>query len=308
MVTAVINVVKEDIIHLHKVLESIKGFVDEVVIVDMTLGLDVKDIAAKFTASCSRTTGCKAKVYTHKFVDYVEPARNFGIEKASGEWIYILDPDEESQKELNEKLAEIVDNSEAEFVRVPRKNVVFGKWLKHSRWWPDYNIRFFKKGYVEWDEVIHSVPITTGRGIELEDKEKYAITHHHYDSIEQYLERMNRYTGRQSESIIKKGYQFYWSDLIIKPANEFFSRFFFGSGYKDGIHGLSVSLLQAVSELVVYLKVWQKEKFVESEMDLKDISNISNKVTSDLRYWIADSQVREEGGIVSRVKRKFRLQ
>jgi hypothetical protein len=39
-----------------------------------------------------------------------------------------------------------------------------------------------------------------------------------------------------------------------------FKQIFCGEGYKDGIYGLALSLLQASSELVLYLKV-QAEKF-----------------------------------------------
>ena len=127
--------------------------------------------------------------------------------------------------------------------------------MKYSRWWPDYNIRLFKKGSVSWNEVIHAVPMTQGIGGELEAKEELSIVHHHYDSVEQYVERMNRYTSRHAELRVKEGYKLVWKDLIVKPANEFFSRYFFGEGYKDGLHGIALSFLQAFSELVLYLKI-----------------------------------------------------
>ena len=132
--------------------------------------------------------------------------------------------------------------------------------MRHSRWWPDYNIRLFKKGFVSWNEVIHTVPMTQGIGSDFEEKEEFAIVHHNYDSIEQYLERMNQYSSQHAILKIKEGYRFLWKDVILKPSNEFLSRYFFGEGYKDGLHGLALSLLQAFSELTVYLKIWQKDK------------------------------------------------
>ena len=72
----------------------------------------------------------------------------------------------------------------------------------------DEDVRFFKKGSVVWNEMIHSVPITTGRGADISDKEEFAIIHHHYDSISQYLERLDRYTNAQSSERVEKGEKF----------------------------------------------------------------------------------------------------
>ncbi len=294
-ISTVINVVKEDLEFLPQVLASISDLSGEVIFVDMTEGTEVREIATKF----------KAKVFKHEFVNYVEPARNFGIDEAEGEWILVLDPDEELSKSLSQKLLELVSADGADYARLPRKNIVFGKTLKHSRWWPDYNIRFFKKGFVFWSNEIHAVPITTGRGIDLEAKEEFAIIHHHYYSIEQYIERMNRYTSIQAKRLKDRGFD--GSLIIRKPVAEFLSRYFAGEGYKDGIHGLALSGLQAFSEFVVYLKVWQLKKFEEKSLSVKEVIETMKDVGRDIHYWQADALVKNGGGILQRVKRKLKL-
>jgi (heptosyl)LPS beta-1,4-glucosyltransferase len=295
-ISVVINTRNEEE-NLPKALKSIKSFADEIVIVDMESTDSTVDIAKK----------AKAKVYSHKPTGYVEPARNFAISKATGDWILLLDADEEIPTTLANKLKEIVDRDEADYYRIPRKNIIFGKWMQHSRWWPDYIIRFFKKGKVEWSEIIHTVPTTTGRGIDLEDKENYAIIHHHYQSIDQFVSRLNNYTSRQVDVVLSSGYKFDWKDLIKKPTNEFLSRYFFGKGYKDGIHGLAAALLQAFSETILYLKIWEREKFKEQEISLKESIRTMRETQKDVNYWHADSLVKEHGGILNRVKRKFKL-
>jgi (heptosyl)LPS beta-1,4-glucosyltransferase len=179
--------------------------------------------------------------------------------------------------------------------------------MKYSRWWPDYNIRLFKKGSVSWNEVIHAVPMTQGIGADLEAKEELAIIHYNYDSLEQYIERMNRYTSQHAELRINEGYKFAWKDIIGKPANEFFSRYFFGEGYKDGLHGLALSLLQAFSELTLYLKIWQKEKFIDKEVNLADVTSLMRDEEKELHYWQNDSHYKESGKLTDRIKRKLRI-
>lgn len=284
-ISVVINVVEGELDLISEAASSVKGFADEIVVVDM---------------SHSGASLPGAKIYKHEFSPWVEPARNFGIEKASGDWIFILDPDERAPKSLTKKLKEIVEGDLADYVTIPRKNIIFGKWIINSRWWPDYSVWFFKKGKVTWGDEIHSVPQTTDRGLDLPAEEKYAIVHNHYVNVEQYIERMNRYTSVQAKEKIKEGYEFDWRDLIAKPTSEFLSRYFFGKAYKDGVHGLALSGLQAVSEFVIYLKTWSMK---EKKVPVGKVIRQMRKSEKEFHYWQGDAI----GGVVGRIKKKFRL-
>lgn len=288
-ISVVINTLNEEK-NLPRAVESVKGLVGlpaqagEIVVCDMESTDRTVEVAKKLGA----------RVYSHKKVGYVEPARNYAIAKAKGDWILVLDADEEVPAKLAKHLKQIARSSgarsatrrEFDYYRIPRKNFIFAKWIKHSRWWPDYNIRFFKKGFVSWNEVIHSVPMTHGVGADLPAKEELALIHHNYSSVEQYLERMNRYTAIQAEELMKNGYVFSWNDLIMKPLAEFLRRYFAGEGYKDGVHGLALAFLQAFSELVLYLKIWQKQGFREKEIRRKEIRDELNKAIKELNWWI----------------------
>lgn len=295
-ISVVINTLNEEK-NLPQALASIKGFADEVVVVDMKSDDKTVEIAKK----------ARAKVYKYKRIGYVEPARNYAISKATGEWILILDADEQAPKALIKELKKIVQKPKADYYRLPRKNIIFGKWIKHSRWWPDYNIRFFRKEFVSWSEIIHSVPITQGKGLDLQAREDLAIIHYHYDSIEQFVERMNRYTGEHAKLRIKDGYKFKWQDLIRKPTEEFLGRYFSGEGYKDGIHGLALASLQAFSELVLYLKIWQKKGFEEGKTQIKGVIEEMKDAETDIHYWQADTLLKSGGGIIQRIKRRLKL-
>lgn len=296
-ISVVINTLNEEK-NLPRALKSVILLAGEIIVVDM--------YSEDKTVSIAKAFG--AKVYEHERSGYVEPARNFAISKAGFEWILVLDADEEIPQILAEKLKSLSsDPNSADFYRLPRKNIIFGKWIKHSRWWPDYNIRFFKRGFVHWSEVIHSVPMTSGVGLDLEPKEENAIIHHNYQTVEQYIERMNRYTTEQAKNLNKEGYRFEWRDLITKPGNEFLSRFFQSEGYKDGLHGLVLAGLQAFSEFVVYLKLWQIEKFRDEHLGIEEVVGKMKEVESDLHYWQSDSLLKEVGGLKHRIKRKLRI-
>lgn len=295
--SVVINTLNEEK-NIERCLRSVKKIADEIVVVDMESDDETVKIAQKFGA----------KVFNHERTGYVEPARNFAISKATGKWILILDADEEVSAGLTKKIKELINKPEADYYRIPRKNIIFGKWIKHTGWWPDYNIRFFKNGSVVWNEIIHSVPTTVGDGADLEASIENSIIHHNYQRISQFIQRMDRYSDKQARVLINKNYKFKWDDLINKPLAEFVSRFFAAQGYKDGIHGLALSALQAVSELIVYLKIWENEKFKQENLKIIAINKEAVKAQKVLNYWKADALVTESGGVVAKIKRKFKLQ
>ena len=275
-ISAVVNTRNEEK-NLDDCLQSL-NFVDEIVVVDMESEDKTKKIAKKYTD----------KVFNYDNVGYVEPARNFAINKARGEWILIVDADERIPRSLAVRLMEIAENNEAEFVRVPRQNLIFSQWIKHSRWWPDYIIRFFKKGRVEWQNAIHSIPITSGRSLNLPEEKDFGITHHHYSSIEQYFTRALRYSRQQAKELIGSGYTLDARDMFFKPIEEFLGRFFAGEGYKDGLHGLVLSLLQAFSILLVYLFVWEEQGFKVKRYPSFTRHWLAwfKKAGTDIYYWI----------------------
>lgn len=284
---------------LKGLLETV-SWAQEVVVIDMESTDNSREVAKEKGA----------KIYRHKFLNFVEPARNFGIKKATGDWILILDPDERISSSLTKKLKSLVKNDEGiTYVRIPRKNMIFGEWIKNSRFWPDYNIRFFKKDCVEWEDKIHSIPITQGRGIDLEAKKEFAIIHNHYTSISQYILRMNRYTDVQANELFEKSREILWTDFIKKPLAEFLSRFFAGKGYQDGIHGLVLSFLQAFSEFVVIIKLWEKQGFSKKPFSLPELESLFSELKKELNYWLRsgliDSSKSKATSVCLRIKRKF---
>ncbi len=279
------------------VLASIKNLADEIVVIDQGSTDNTSKIAKEFGA----------KIYKHESVKYVELTRNFAIGKATGDWILILDPDEEIGKELALEIKKVIKENKADYYRIPRKNIIFGKWIANTLWWPDYQTRLFKKGKVSWSEVIHSVPITMDKGGDFVANENLAIIHHNYRTVEEYLEKLNRYTSVQADILVKDGYVFNWKDLIGKPFKEFIARYFTGQGYKDGIHGLALSLLQAFSELVVYIKVWQVDKFKESEVGVIPVIDEMRNKEKELHYWQRDAIYKKTGKFTDRIKRKLRI-
>ncbi|MEN8252822.1 MAG: glycosyltransferase family 2 protein [Patescibacteria group bacterium] len=286
---------------LEKTLKSVSDFADEVVVVDMESSDKTLKIAKKY----------KARIFKHKDLGYVEPARNFAISKAKGSWIFILDADEELDDEIKRVAKSIVSDEVGEAFKadcyyIPRKNLIFNKWIKHTGWWPDYQLRFFKKGHVEWLDEIHSFPITQGVVKQLPAKEELAILHHNYEAVSDFITRLNRYSEIQAKEIIKSDGAKH--DIFDSFSGEFLSRLFAQDGIRDGAHGLSLSLLQAMNEAVIQMKVGFEKK--EDDFDSRNLIFSLRKFQKDLNYWLADYELLHSSGfkkIYWRLRRKLKL-
>ena len=96
-ISVVINTYNEEK-NISRCLESVKGFADEIIVVDMHSADKTVEIAKKYGA----------QVFEHEYTRYVEPARNFALSRATGDWILLIDADEELSGTLRKKLEEII--------------------------------------------------------------------------------------------------------------------------------------------------------------------------------------------------------
>ena len=115
---------------------------------------------------------------------------------------------------------------------------------------------------------IHSQPKLTGNGFKLEPDEKNAIIHHNYESISQYIEKMNRYAKSQANEYYKNSETLTIADAIKMSISEFISRFYAEKGYQDGMHGFVLAILQMFYPLLVYIYFWELKKFNIKETDI----------------------------------------
>ena len=211
-------------------INSAKSIADEIIVVDMH--------STDRTIQLAKKMG--AKVYTVQDYNHVGPARNFALSKASMGWMLVLDADERMTEELNAQIRKIIADRKHDAVKFPRKNIRFGSWMQHAGWWPDYQGRLFKKGYIKWPSGINQADIPQiikGRVLTLEAKEENAIVHHNETNIRRYLVMLaTRYTLEGSGDFFNKK-DLSPVDLVNYCEGEFKWRYIDQKGYLDGMRG-----------------------------------------------------------------------
>lgn len=232
--------------NLPRCLESV-SFADEIVVIDSQSTDRTKETAEELGAL----------VYDHVWRGY-GPAKREAVARASGDWILSLDADEALSEELAGEIKRVVESDhscDGYFVR--RRTKFLGRWMRHCGWYPDYVLRLFKKEKGNFNEAqIHESVEVSGKTGKLEAD----ILHYCYETLEQYLEKSNRYTTLGAEAAYKNGKRTRLFDLTTRPWFSFINHYILKAGFLDGIEGLQVSLLSAQAVFHKYTKLRQLQR------------------------------------------------
>ena len=222
------------------------SWADEIVVVDSFSVDRTVELARRYTT----------KVYQHEYPGTSKQVER-GIGYATGDWIFVIDADEEMSSELKEEVQLILregsDCSGFTFIRKPR---AFGRWIEHGGWFPDNQFRFFRRdSYYPEHQEIHGGFNTKGKKGEL----KGYLYHHTYETIYAYVEKMNEYTSLHVSNKLRDrpDIRVRWHNLILNPLSHFLRMFISRKGYKDGFHGFVLALLDATYAMLMYAKLWE---------------------------------------------------
>ena len=276
-ISAVI-VVHNQVDLLENCLKSISKWIDEIIIIDLESTENVKRVADSY----------KAKYFTHKLVPIVENIRQDSLKYAEHEYVLFLDPDESIPGTLAKDLVVKIKTGGYDYFVTPRQNFVFGKWVKHSRWWPDLQTRVFRVGKVSWGKTLHEAAVPTGIGYTYPSEENFAIHHDNYRSLDEYIGKNMRYAKADAMERVKSGDKFTLFTATKLSVSELISRFFAGEGYKDGMHGLVLAILQSFYYFMVYAYYWEAKDYenLETESSIKSFPRKwFGMGLSEVLYW-----------------------
>jgi hypothetical protein len=175
-----------------------------------------------------------------------------------------------------------------------------------KKWWPDRQIRLFRRGKGQFPCIhIHEyIKVDGGLG---ELAEPYV--HYNYESVHQYLTKIDRASSSEAIYLKETNYQLVWFDAIRFPVSDFLKIYFAQRGYRDGLHGLVLSLFQAFYSFCVFAKAWEMQGFPERDIQSEAVMNELERNGRDARYWILTVQITEAKNyfskLVSIIKRKL---
>ncbi|MEK7557470.1 MAG: glycosyltransferase family 2 protein, partial [Patescibacteria group bacterium] len=243
MKLSAVTITKNEEANIARSIRSV-SFTDEVLVVDA----ESSDQTVKIAQSLG------AKTFIRPWPGY-GPQRNFAAAQAEGDWLIVVDADEEITPELAQEIRTTLESPEKDFYWVKIITTFLGQPLSHLH---AYNMRLIKKSAGHWADLkVHEqVQTMAGQrlkfGDSMSEKLKNPILHHSHKTVASYLKRMHRYTTLDAQQMAKENR--HRSGRRVKPTwwlpyylakRQFIKLYFYKGGLLDSYAGFMWSLLSA---------------------------------------------------------------
>lgn len=226
-------------------LESVK-FADEVLVVDSGSTDATLDIA--------RAAG--ATVIEQSWLGYGAQKR-FAVKHAKHDWVLCIDADERVSERLRASIEERLTGPKWLAYEFPRRNTFLGRQLKHGEGYPDWSLRLFDRRHGQWSEdPVHEKVLSGGPVGRLNGD----LIHESADTLRTYLDKQNRYTTLQAESLYAAGARATGLKLILSPLARFIKFYVIRGGFLDGRAGLVHILIGCFNSFMKNAKLLELER------------------------------------------------
>ena len=229
---------------LEKSLASVKKIADEIIVVDSKSTDRTVEIAKNYLA----------KVYVKEFTD-IGKQRIFGLSKATGKWVLILDCDEIVSEKLMKEIKLKIENNRLKIngYYIPYQNFYLNKPLQYGG--EDYKmLRLFRRKYLSiFPSIVHNRLDLANRNI---GYLKGKIFHHSYRSFFQIFSKFTDYGIRMAKEKYLTGEKSSFRKIFLYPPHLFWARFIKEKGYEDGLFRIPLDLGFAYMEFVTYFALF----------------------------------------------------
>jgi glycosyltransferase involved in cell wall biosynthesis len=228
------------------------AWADEIVVVDSNSTDATRELAA----------ASGARVITNAWPGF-GAQKQFAVEQAKHEWIFSLDADERVSDELKgsiKKLRQMPEGELADGYEIARRTYYQRRWIRGGGWYPDRQLRLFKKSRGRWMErhIHESVAMTNGARVEKLNGDLLHYTspdaaHHHRMIGERYAPLAARQMfeeGRRTSmlGVASAGPAAFIRSLILK------------GGLRDGFAGFTIASFAAHHAFLKHLMLWEKQQ------------------------------------------------
>ncbi len=214
--------------------------------------LVVDSQSTDMTAKMAKKLG--ARVLTHAWLGYAQQ-KNFAFEHIRGQWILSLDADERLTAELASEISkELKSQTNYNGFQIARKTFFAEQWIRHAGWWPDFQLRLFRKGFGKFNSrKVHESLEVQGSIKKL----KYPMLHYSYRSISHYFQKMEIYTTLAASQVSNAKKKWCFFHILFDPPFVFIKMFILKLGFLDGWIGVIVCGLSACNSFIKYIKVFE---------------------------------------------------
>jgi glycosyltransferase involved in cell wall biosynthesis len=229
-------------------LETI-SWADEIIILD--------DNSGDRTLEIVENLGLRnLKIITRDLQTNFSAQRNFAVSKAKNEWVLFVDADEritpELRREINNFLIEEKNKPKFNGVYIKRKDILWGKLLKHGETGNIKLLRLARKSSGKWQGKVHEEWIVKGNTEIFTNH----LLHFPHPTISEFLREINFYTTIRATELYGAGRKTSLLQIVAYSKAKFCVNYFLKLGILDGLEGLVFAVLMSFHSFLVKGKLW----------------------------------------------------
>lgn len=180
------------------------------------------------------------------------PQKQFAVEQASHDWVLCIDADEWVSGILKDSISAVLPAPTFGAYRFPRCNRFMGRYLKHGEGYPDWSLRLFDRRQARWsDDAVHERVVSAGPVGTLAGD----LYHDSAESLENYLEKQNRYSTLAASAALAAGKRSSVTRLLFSPLLRFIKFYVLRAGFLDGAPGLVHILIGCYASFAKHAKM-----------------------------------------------------
>lgn len=256
MISAVIFTKNEEK-NIRRCIENL-GWCDEIVVVDDFSTDGTLQIAQNLNLK-SKNQNSKLKTFQRKLNGDFAAQRNFGLSKASGDWVLFVDADEV----VSEALASEISNfppkgsnafpisNEVNGYFIKRRDIMFGKELKHGEIGGAKFLRLARKGSGLWKRKVHEFWDVRGDAGEL----KNPIMHYPHQTLSEFVSDVDFYSTLHAKQKFEDGERSNVFKILFWPKVKFIRNYWWRLGFLDGTEGFVHAMMMSFHSFLAWSKL-----------------------------------------------------
>lgn len=210
------------------------------------------------TVAICREFGCE--VYFRPFDGYGAQKRH-AVSLAKNDWVLCLDADEVLSEALVEEIIRVMQNNpDCVGYRLPMNLVFLGREFRYGKESQRYFLRMFNRKIGNFNaDAVHERVELEGKIGKMENR----ILHYSYHSLQQWLDKCNRYTTMGAEGATKKGKKKSFLTILVSLPYYFTRYLFLERNILNGPQGFYWSVLCTVYHFIKYVKMREIQASLE---------------------------------------------
>lgn len=237
--------------NIAQAVESL-AWADEILVVDAESTDQTRQIAESLGA----------KVLIQDWLGFAKQ-KQFAARNAANDWVFSLDADERVSDELKTEILQLKNLSENELAdgyKIPRLSFYMNRPIRHSTWYPDWQLRFYNRHKGKWKDVLvhESVSLVDGAKVE---KLRGDILHFSMENAAHHNRKLTEiYAPLAAEQMFLQGKRTTPIKIVFTAFAAFFQNYILKSGFLDGFPGFCIARFASHYTFLKYLLLWELQQ------------------------------------------------